>query len=108
MVIKKIMGTKLIATLPDGRWTLVKFGETLLAVSPEHQPIIVEPDDTLKTFELIGHICPHCGDSKSRVDDSRARRGGIYRRRECAACHFRFTTVEHIDAKIHFGLDSKK
>ena len=40
--------------------------------------------------------CPYCGNSSSRVLDSRAVEGGlvIRRRRECTLCSNRFTTME--------------
>ena len=43
--------------------------------------------------------CPKCGNDDDKVLDSRAVREGaaIRRRRECAACGFRFTTHEEID-----------
>lgn len=43
--------------------------------------------------------CPKCGSSKSSVVDSRQAEDGntIRRRRECEACHFRFTTFERIE-----------
>ena len=43
--------------------------------------------------------CPKCGSDDDKVLDSRAVREGaaIRRRRECAACGFRFTTHEEID-----------
>ena len=43
--------------------------------------------------------CPKCGSDDDKVLDSRTVREGaaIRRRRECAACGFRFTTHEEID-----------
>ncbi len=43
--------------------------------------------------------CPYCGVLDDRVVDSREAREGseIRRRRECAACHRRFTTYERVD-----------
>lgn len=43
--------------------------------------------------------CPYCGSMDDRVVDSREAREGseIRRRRECAACHRRFTTYERVD-----------
>ncbi|OQX88238.1 transcriptional regulator NrdR [candidate division KSB1 bacterium 4484_87] len=43
--------------------------------------------------------CPYCGYEDSRVIDSRAKNDGriIRRRRECLACHKRFTTKEYIE-----------
>ena len=40
--------------------------------------------------------CPHCGNSNSRVTDSRDAGGEIRRRRECMDCGVRFTTYERI------------
>ena len=47
--------------------------------------------------------CPKCGCQDDKVIDSRGSREGstIRRRRECLACHFRFTTYEEIE---HEGL----
>ena len=39
--------------------------------------------------------CPHCGSNKTRVLDSRVKRGAIRRRRQCLGCRQRFTTYEH-------------
>src|SRR5687768_16476346 len=43
--------------------------------------------------------CPKCGCQDDKVIDSRASREGstIRRRRECIACHHRFTTYEEIE-----------
>ncbi len=43
--------------------------------------------------------CPKCGAGDDKVLDSRSVREGaaIRRRRECAACGYRFTTYEEID-----------
>lgn len=43
--------------------------------------------------------CPYCASLDDRVVDSREAREGseIRRRRECAACHRRFTTYERVD-----------
>jgi transcription elongation factor Elf1 len=43
--------------------------------------------------------CPHCGGSTSLVTNSRPviSRNGIRRRRECAECHQRYTTIELLD-----------
>ena len=38
--------------------------------------------------------CPYCGQSRSRVIDTRAARNGIRRRRKCLSCGKRFTTYE--------------
>jgi transcriptional repressor NrdR len=43
--------------------------------------------------------CPKCGCQDDKVIDSRASREGatIRRRRECAACGYRFTTYEEVE-----------
>ncbi len=43
--------------------------------------------------------CPYCGSMDDRVVDSREAREGseVRRRRECAACHRRFTSYERVD-----------
>ena len=42
--------------------------------------------------------CPNCGDTESKVLDSRPSDGGsIRRRRECLTCQARFTTYERIE-----------
>ncbi|MCB0360790.1 MAG: transcriptional repressor NrdR [Bdellovibrionales bacterium] len=43
--------------------------------------------------------CPKCQSSKTRVVDSREGGDGrsVRRRRECEACHFRFTTFERLE-----------
>jgi len=43
--------------------------------------------------------CPYCGSTDDRVVDSREAREGseVRRRRECAACHRRFTSYERVD-----------
>jgi len=41
--------------------------------------------------------CPFCGHGESRVVDSRPTAGGVRRRRECAACGRRFTTMERVE-----------
>jgi len=38
--------------------------------------------------------CPFCANADSKVVDSREQAGNIRRRRECLACHRRFTTHE--------------
>ncbi|MBU0740869.1 transcriptional regulator NrdR [bacterium] len=45
--------------------------------------------------------CPLCGADDDKVVDSRSVREGlaVRRRRECTACHERFTTYEYIEAK---------
>lgn len=44
--------------------------------------------------------CPFCRTDDTRVVDSREQSGGdtIRRRRECVACHRRFTTYERVEA----------
>ena len=44
--------------------------------------------------------CPHCGDTNSRVVDTRSTGDGIRRRRQCETCHKRFTTHEHVAASL--------
>jgi transcriptional repressor NrdR len=46
-----------------------------------------------------GVICPYCGKNDDKVIDSRASDAGkvIRRRRECLACHKRFTTYERVE-----------
>jgi transcriptional repressor NrdR len=44
--------------------------------------------------------CPYCGHSDSRVVDTRGAGDGIRRRRECLACHKRFTTYEQISEAL--------
>ncbi|MCB0205293.1 MAG: transcriptional repressor NrdR [Anaerolineae bacterium] len=44
--------------------------------------------------------CPHCGDTSSRVVDTRSTGDGIRRRRQCETCHKRFTTYEHVAASL--------
>ena len=48
-------------------------------------------------FDLMR--CPKCSCSDDKVIDSRTSREGaaIRRRRECLACHFRFTTYEQVE-----------
>jgi transcriptional repressor NrdR len=43
--------------------------------------------------------CPFCGQDNDKVIDTRSSEGGeaIRRRRECGACHRRFTTYERLD-----------
>ena len=40
--------------------------------------------------------CPYCHYRETRVTDSRATEDGIRRRRQCAACGERFTTIETV------------
>src|SRR5574337_526167 len=41
--------------------------------------------------------CPKCQSDESKVVDSRQAENAIRRRRECEACHNRFTTFERIE-----------
>lgn len=43
--------------------------------------------------------CPFCGDSSSKVIDSRDSGDGIRRRRECLVCARRFTTYERVQMR---------
>jgi transcriptional regulator NrdR family protein len=49
---------------------------------------------TTKTHPKLA--CPSCGDFCSLVVNVRATAAGVYRRRECESCHFRFSTREVI------------
>ena len=40
--------------------------------------------------------CPHCGNDRHKVIDTRAREEAIRRRRQCLHCNQRFTTYEHV------------
>ena len=46
--------------------------------------------------------CPRCGHGDNKVVDSRVGKDGdvIRRRRECLACHVRFTTYERIEEEL--------
>lgn len=44
--------------------------------------------------------CPHCGEDRSRVIDTRTTGDGIRRRRACETCGKRFTTYEHVAASL--------
>ena len=44
--------------------------------------------------------CPYCGETASRVVDTREVGEGIRRRRECQACNQRYTTYEQV-AKVN-------
>jgi transcriptional repressor NrdR len=44
--------------------------------------------------------CPYCGQGDSRVIDTRATGDSIRRRRECLACHKRFTTYEQVSEAL--------
>lgn len=45
--------------------------------------------------------CPDCDAAENRVVDTRTSRGGraVRRRRECLACHARFTTYEYVEER---------
>jgi transcriptional regulator NrdR family protein len=47
-----------------------------------------------------GIRCPQCGMLGSHVIRSAPENGYVTRRRECGACHFRYTTSERIVGKI--------
>jgi len=53
--------------------------------------------------------CPFCGQDRDRVIDSRASDAGrsIRRRRECEACHKRFTTYEHVEENSKLAVVKK-
>lgn len=53
--------------------------------------------------------CPYCGQDNDKVIDSRATDEGqaIRRRRECLACHKRFTTYEHVERAIRLTVIKK-
>ena len=46
--------------------------------------------------------CPSCGDSESKVIDSRSIGDGIRRRRQCLSCGARFTTHERLQSRNLF------
>ena len=46
--------------------------------------------------------CPYCGDTKTKVIDSRSVGGGIRRRRRCLSCGDRFTTHERPQSRNLF------
>ena len=46
--------------------------------------------------------CPYCGDSESKVIDSRSVGDGIRRRRQCLGCGTRSTTYERLQTKNLF------
>ncbi|MDP6100500.1 MAG: transcriptional regulator NrdR [Dehalococcoidia bacterium] len=46
--------------------------------------------------------CPNCGGIDSRVVDSRNIEGWVRRRRQCLACHYRFTTTERVASRSLF------
>lgn len=53
----------------------------------------------------IGIRCPVCDNEKTEVIDSRPAKTnwGVYRRRECPRCDYRFTTEERIvlTSRVH-------
>ena len=53
--------------------------------------------------------CPQCGSMDSRVMETRTADEGrsIRRRRECAACGFRFTTYERIEEQKMLWISKK-
>jgi len=53
--------------------------------------------------------CPHCGQDKDRVVDSRGSEGGkaVRRRRHCAACGRRFTTYERPEESLRLRVIKK-
>jgi len=53
--------------------------------------------------------CPYCSQDNDKVIDSRATEAGqaIRRRRECLACHKRFTTYENIEPSIRLTVIKK-
>ena len=52
--------------------------------------------------EVLGVRCPFCHHTDTRVLDSRVAEDGtsIRRRRQCAACERRFTTLEHMQLVV--------
>lgn len=54
--------------------------------------------------------CPYCGNTESKVIDSRNVGGGIRRRRQCLHCGTRFTTYEHLQSRNLFVIkkDSRR
>ena len=42
----------------------------------------------------LGLPCPHCGELRSKIVDSRPEESAKRRRRQCIACKFRYTTRE--------------
>ena len=43
--------------------------------------------------------CPNCGEEKNTVVDTRAIEAGIRRRRECAECKHRWSTIEILETR---------
>ena len=54
--------------------------------------------------------CPYCGGEESKVIDSRPTEDGerIRRRRECLACHKRFTTYEAVETLPLMVINSRE
>jgi transcriptional repressor NrdR len=54
--------------------------------------------------------CSYCGDTESKVIDSRNIEDGIRRRRQCLNCGTRFTTYEHLQSRNLFVIkkDSRR
>ena len=50
------------------------------------------------------NLCPACG-SDTTVKDTRPTNYGIYSRRECTKCGFRYSTREISSDELHFYLD---
>jgi transcriptional repressor NrdR len=44
--------------------------------------------------------CPYCGRSESKVINSRESPDTVRRRRQCLACHRRYTTFEHLETGL--------
>lgn len=45
-------------------------------------------------------LCPFCGNTDTKVIDSRESGEGIRRRRECIRCGLRFTTMEYVQTRV--------
>lgn len=58
-----------------------------------------------KTPTTHGIRCPICDCDQQSTIDTRARRGGIRRRRKCIKCDFRFTTIETITSEAPEPID---
>jgi len=46
--------------------------------------------------------CPYCGETESKVVDSRDASDGVRRRRECLRCRGRYTTYERLQRPVLF------
>ena len=53
----------------------------------------------------VGLHCPCCGKRTLRTVDSRPVKGGIRRRKECASCGSRITTIEKIASMSRYRLE---